>query len=71
MFYMQHKISHILSRQLVQNLQKKCRELESEIKQLSEKNQLCEENNGKMLQSVMNLERDLYKNTARRMWTGF
>ena len=44
---------------LVQNLQKKCRELESEIKQLSVKNQLCEENNGKTLQSVMNLERDL------------
>ncbi len=43
---------------LVQNLQKKCREFESEIKQLSEKNQLCEENNGKTLQSVMNLERD-------------
>ncbi len=46
---------------LVQNLQRKCGELESKIQKLSEKNQLCEEKNDKTLQTVMNVQRDLYK----------
>ncbi len=50
---------------LVQNLQKKCGELESKIKQLSEKNQLSEENNEKTLQTVMKVQRDLFKEQSK------
>ncbi len=51
----------------VQNLQQKCGELESKIKQLTEKTQQCEENNGKTLQTVMSLQRDLYKEHSKNL----
>ncbi len=51
----------------VKKLEKRCGDLEGEIQQLSDFKKHCEESNEKMMQTMSNIRRDLYKEHDRNL----